>query len=229
MAAPPERVPASDVERYHSAALEMADEARRIIRPALERGFDVKIKADASVVTDVDQAVERRLREMIAGWFPEHGVIGEEYPPTRPDSSVAVDPGSHRRHRGVRARHADVGRHPRPAPPRRADRGRDRPSRARPARERRSRAGRLPKRRAHPSGRRACRRAAREDPPGAERAPQLRAPHRRGAGVRCADPAVPRTTASSGRRTRRPPRSRAPSTRWWTCTTRSGTWPRARC
>ena len=65
----------------------MADEVRRIIRPALERGFDVKIKADASVVTgDVDQAVERRLREMIARWFPEHGVIGEEYPPTRPDS-----------------------------------------------------------------------------------------------------------------------------------------------
>ena len=23
---------------------------------------------------------------MIAGWFPEHGIIGEEYPPTRPDS-----------------------------------------------------------------------------------------------------------------------------------------------
>ena len=85
-AAPPDSIPAGDVERYHAAALEMADEVRRIIRPALERGFDVKIKADASVVTDVDQAVERRLREMIARWFPEHGVIGEEYPPTRPDS-----------------------------------------------------------------------------------------------------------------------------------------------
>ena len=79
-------VPLRDVERYHTAALEMADEARRIIRPALERGFNVTIKADASVVTDVDHAVERRLREMIAGWFPDHGVIGEEYPPTRPDS-----------------------------------------------------------------------------------------------------------------------------------------------
>ena len=79
-------VPASDVERYHTAALAMADEARRIIRPALERGFHVETKADGSVVTDVDHAVERRLRDMIAESFPDHGVIGEEYPPTRPDS-----------------------------------------------------------------------------------------------------------------------------------------------
>jgi len=87
-------VPASDVESYHTAALAMADEARRIVRPALERGFRVETKTDGSVVTDVDHAVERRLREMIAGWFPDHGVIGEEYPPTQPDSPFQwiIDP-----------------------------------------------------------------------------------------------------------------------------------------
>ena len=79
-------LPADDVERYHAAALAMADEARQIIRPALERGFLVETKADGSVVTDVDHAVERRLREMIATSFPDHGVVGEEYPPSRPDS-----------------------------------------------------------------------------------------------------------------------------------------------
>jgi fructose-1,6-bisphosphatase/inositol monophosphatase family enzyme len=78
--------PTGDVERYHAAALAMADEARRIIRPALERGFRVETKVDGSVVTDVDHAVERRLRAMIAEAFPDHGVIGEEYPPTRPES-----------------------------------------------------------------------------------------------------------------------------------------------
>jgi fructose-1,6-bisphosphatase/inositol monophosphatase family enzyme len=77
---------ARDVERYHAAAVELADEARRIVKPALERGFSVETKADASLVTDVDHAVERRLRELIGRWFPDHGVIGEEYPPTRPDS-----------------------------------------------------------------------------------------------------------------------------------------------
>ncbi|HEU4366760.1 MAG TPA: inositol monophosphatase [Methylomirabilota bacterium] len=86
-AAPTPDLPARDVERYHAAAVELADETRRIVRPALARGLDVQTKADASLVTDVDQAVERRLRELIARWFPDHGVIGEEYPPTQPDSA----------------------------------------------------------------------------------------------------------------------------------------------
>src|SRR6266699_4377262 len=78
---------ATDIQRYHAAAVELADEARRIITPALERGFTVKTKADASLVTEVDQAIERRVRELIGRWFPDHGVIGEEYPPTRPESA----------------------------------------------------------------------------------------------------------------------------------------------
>ncbi len=87
-------VPAADIQRYHAAAVELADEARRIITPALERGFTVKTKADASLVTEVDQAIERRARELIDRWFPDHGVIGEEYPPTRPDSPFQwiIDP-----------------------------------------------------------------------------------------------------------------------------------------
>lgn len=83
-----------DVERLHSAALEMADEARRIITAALESGFRVDTKLDRSLVTDIDRAVERRLREMIARWFPEHGVIGEEEAATRPGSPYQwiIDP-----------------------------------------------------------------------------------------------------------------------------------------
>jgi histidinol-phosphatase len=79
--------PARDIERYHAAALELADEARRIVRPAMERGFSVETKRDRSLVTDVDRAVERRWRELIERWFPDHGAIGEEYPPTRPESA----------------------------------------------------------------------------------------------------------------------------------------------
>ena len=79
--------PARDIERYHAAALELADEARRIVRPALEHGFSVETKRDRSPVTDVDRAVERRWRELIDRWFPDHGLLGEEYPPTRPASA----------------------------------------------------------------------------------------------------------------------------------------------
>ena len=89
------RIARRDVERFHSAALEMADEARRLITPALDGGrFRVETKLDRSLVTDIDRAVERRLREMIARWFPEHGVIGEEEAATRPDSPYQwiIDP-----------------------------------------------------------------------------------------------------------------------------------------
>jgi histidinol-phosphatase len=88
------RIAPRDVEQFHSAALEMADEARRIVTPALDGGFRVDTKLDRSLVTDVDRAVERRLREMIARWFPHHGVIGEEEAATRPDSPYQwiIDP-----------------------------------------------------------------------------------------------------------------------------------------
>src|SRR2546427_12658944 len=80
------RIPRADVERYHAAAVEMADEARRIVESAIERGFEVETKPDASLVTDIDHAVERRFRELIGRWFPDHGAIGEEHPPTHPES-----------------------------------------------------------------------------------------------------------------------------------------------
>jgi histidinol-phosphatase len=80
-------LPASDVERYYAAVMEFADEARRIAAPMLERGFTTETKQDASPVTDIDRAIERRLRELIAARFPDHGVIGEEYPAYRPESA----------------------------------------------------------------------------------------------------------------------------------------------
>src|SRR3989441_10990053 len=81
------RTPRADVERYHAAAVEMADEARRIVESAIERGFEVETKPDASLVTDIDHAVERRLRELIGRGAPAHGVLGEESPPTHPESA----------------------------------------------------------------------------------------------------------------------------------------------
>jgi fructose-1,6-bisphosphatase/inositol monophosphatase family enzyme len=47
---------------------------------------DVATKADAAdVVTDVDTAVERAVRELIADRFPDHAVVGEEYGGTPTD------------------------------------------------------------------------------------------------------------------------------------------------
>jgi fructose-1,6-bisphosphatase/inositol monophosphatase family enzyme len=82
----PGPVAAAARERYYAAALELADAARAIVTAALTRALSVTTKTDASLVTDVDDAVEGRLREMIGRWFPDHGVIGEEHPQTNPGS-----------------------------------------------------------------------------------------------------------------------------------------------
>ncbi len=87
MAAPPgPDISAREIERYHAAALELADEARRIVGPAVQRGLQVETKRDRSLVTDVDRAVERCWRDRLERWFPDHGALGEEYPPARPTS-----------------------------------------------------------------------------------------------------------------------------------------------
>src|SRR5690348_7391107 len=59
-------------------ALELADIAAEIALPRFEaRDFTVTIKPDGSPVTDVDQAVERALRERLAERRPDHAVLGE--------------------------------------------------------------------------------------------------------------------------------------------------------
>jgi fructose-1,6-bisphosphatase/inositol monophosphatase family enzyme len=78
--------PPAEVERYHGAAVELAGDARRIVRAALEGGLAVETKPDGSPVTGADRAVERHLRERLERWFPDHGILGEEYPPARPGS-----------------------------------------------------------------------------------------------------------------------------------------------
>ncbi len=57
----------------------LADAAGDIVRPAARSRRVVHRKADASPVTEIDRAVEVRLREMIGARYPGHGVIGEEF------------------------------------------------------------------------------------------------------------------------------------------------------
>ena len=48
--------------------------------------FDVKTKDDGSPVTSADLAVEARLRALTLAAFPDHGQIGEEFPPHKPEA-----------------------------------------------------------------------------------------------------------------------------------------------
>ena len=72
------------VTALYRRALELADEARALIQAALRQGFTVKQKSDGSFVTDADLRVEEQLRVRIREAFPEHGILGEEFPAHNP-------------------------------------------------------------------------------------------------------------------------------------------------
>src|SRR4051812_46576324 len=74
----------SDIADLQSAALEFADTARAIIVSAWRSGFSAERKRDGSFVTNVDLEVEDKLRTLITRRYPEHGILGEEFPPARP-------------------------------------------------------------------------------------------------------------------------------------------------
>src|SRR5215470_5322062 len=75
-----------DVERYRDHALKLADEARQILRAQQKGAFEVKTKDDGSPVTSADLAVEARLRALTLAAFPDHGQLGEEFPPHKPEA-----------------------------------------------------------------------------------------------------------------------------------------------
>lgn len=52
----------------------------------MRAGFRKRLKQDASYVTNADLAAERVLRAAIRRSFPEHGIVGEEFPPVNPSA-----------------------------------------------------------------------------------------------------------------------------------------------
>ena len=69
---------APDLRDLLSFALDMADEADRISMAYYRGELGTTAKADGSLVTLADKAVEARLREMLAERYPTHSILGEE-------------------------------------------------------------------------------------------------------------------------------------------------------
>src|SRR5689334_6725801 len=63
---------------FLDTALEAADAAGKIIRKAYRGKFKVRYKADASPVTEVDEAAEVAIRKLLKKKFHGHGFHGEE-------------------------------------------------------------------------------------------------------------------------------------------------------
>jgi myo-inositol-1(or 4)-monophosphatase len=58
---------------------ELAGEAEARVRTMQKTEMNVRAKADGSLVTDIDRATERFLRDAIAERFPDHDILGEEF------------------------------------------------------------------------------------------------------------------------------------------------------
>lgn len=81
---PAPEVPA-DLARAQAVALDLAGFALRRSRAGARR-IDTKAGA-ADLVTDVDRAIETRVREVLTVAFPEHRVVGEEQGASGPESA----------------------------------------------------------------------------------------------------------------------------------------------
>lgn len=68
----------SEFAEFTSFANRLADAARACIAEFAGQAPEPMPKSDGSPVTAVDQAVEDRLRQMIAEAYPDHGIVGEE-------------------------------------------------------------------------------------------------------------------------------------------------------
>jgi len=64
--------------RELAAALEAARAAAALIRPLYEGGVAVRLKEDASPVTEADERAEEVIRGILARHFPAYGFCGEE-------------------------------------------------------------------------------------------------------------------------------------------------------
>lgn len=94
-----------ELRGWVQTALAWCDETDAIAMTHFRRDLDVQRKPDRTFVTFADTAIERLIRDRIAGTFPKHGVIGEEFGTDAGGASVRwyVDPidATHNYMRGV--------------------------------------------------------------------------------------------------------------------------------
>jgi histidinol-phosphatase len=86
-------------------ALGCCDAADALALQHFRRDLVIETKPDQTFVTQVDQAIERMVRSLISGAYPDHGLVGEEYGTEEGTGTVRwyIDPidGTHNFMRGV--------------------------------------------------------------------------------------------------------------------------------
>jgi myo-inositol-1(or 4)-monophosphatase len=82
------------LQGWVAAAQAALDASGAAIRPYFRAGTLADDKADESPVTAADRKAEEILREALLAAFPDCGIIGEEFPPHRPEQKYTwvIDP-----------------------------------------------------------------------------------------------------------------------------------------
>lgn len=83
-----------ELKELTAFAERLADASRALIATAARGAIRSHVKDDGSPVTAIDQAVEDRLRTMIAETYPDHGIVGEERGASSPEREMiwVLDP-----------------------------------------------------------------------------------------------------------------------------------------
>jgi histidinol phosphatase-like enzyme (inositol monophosphatase family) len=83
-----------DAESFIAAAQAAVDVAGAVIRPFFRARLAADQKADRSPVTIADRTAEQAMRAVLSGWFPDHGILGEEFGLDRPEAPMrwVLDP-----------------------------------------------------------------------------------------------------------------------------------------
>ena len=71
-------ISAATLDALIAFAERLADESRLLFAPNIGLAPRVEVKADRSLVTALDKAIEERLRNLIEQAYPAHGIYGEE-------------------------------------------------------------------------------------------------------------------------------------------------------
>lgn len=82
------------MQEFKELAIQLADEARKIVKEFYRQPFEIVQKSDASPVTIADQSIEARIRDVLADRRPQDGVLGEEYENKESQSGLTwvIDP-----------------------------------------------------------------------------------------------------------------------------------------
>jgi histidinol-phosphatase len=79
---------------FLKSAIKVIDEINALIMEYYNKGFESEEKSDTTLVTEADFAAEKHLRSFVEKNYPQHGVIGEEFPNSNPNSEFQwiIDP-----------------------------------------------------------------------------------------------------------------------------------------